>query len=207
MTPRRRLQPGNIILASHNAGKLAELEAWLRPFGMKPLRAPELRLPEPEETGADFAENAAIKAKAAAQRGGHPALGDDSGLEVDALDGQPGIFSARWAGPQRDFAAAMDKVLQGLQRQPGRGRAARFVCALALAWPDGHCETFTGAAEGEIAERPLGDRGFGYDPIFRPQGFAQSFAEMEPAQKQALSHRSKALDALAHACLPPRPRA
>ena len=168
---------------------------------MQLLCAADLQLPEPAETGTSFAENAAIKALAAAQGGGLPALGDDSGLEVDALDGQPGIFSARWAGPHKDFAAAMQRVLRELQQQPGCPRTARFTCALALAWPDGHCEHFIASVEGEITAQPQGDQGFGYDPIFRPHGFAQTFAEMPAEQKQALSHRSKALDALAHACL------
>lgn len=207
---RRHLQPGRLILASHNAGKLAELREWLRPFSMTLDSARELNLPEPEETGADFAANAAIKARAVAAASGYPALADDSGLEVDALGGRPGIFSARWAGPGKDFNAAMEKVLRELRAAKSDNRIARFVCALALAWPhasgeaEGECETFLGVIEGEIIDRPRGAHGFGYDAIFRPNGYRQTFAEMNSQQKQKLSHRSQALRAFAHACLPPR---
>ena len=207
---RRRLQPGRLILASHNAGKLTELREWLRPFSMTLASARELNLPEPEETGADFASNAAIKAQAAATASGCPALADDSGLEVDALGGRPGIFSARWAGPEKDFSAAMEKVLRELRAAKSDNRNARFVCALALAWPrasgetGGDCETFLGVIEGEIIDRPKGAHGFGYDAIFRPNGYRQTFAEMNSRQKQTLSHRSQALRAFARACLPSR---
>ena len=204
MPPRRRLQPGRLILASANAGKLAELEAWLRLSGMQMrlTSLADMHLPSPQEDGADFLENAAIKARSAARLGGFPALGDDSGLEVEALGGRPGIFSARWAGAEQDFAAAMERVLSELRTTAGDNRDARFVCALALAWPDGHCEMFAGSVEGEILHQPRGDKGFGYDAIFRPHEYAHSFAEMSPQQKQAISHRTRALELLARDCLP-----
>ena len=198
---RRRLQAESILLASHNAGKLVELGELLHPFGIECVSAGELQIPEPEETGTSFLENATIKALAVAQQGGRPALSDDSGLAVNALDGAPGIFSARWAGPNKDFRAAMQKVLDELSRSGSDNRNARFICALVLAWPDGHCEEFEGSVEGDIIDAPRGDKGFGYDPIFRPHGYQQSFAEMEPAQKQSLSHRARAFDALSHGCL------
>ena len=201
MTRRRLQQAESILLASHNAGKLVELGELLHPFGIECISAGELQIPEPEETGSTFLENATIKAQAVAQQGGRPALSDDSGLVVDALDGAPGIFSARWAGPNKDFRAAMQKVLDKLSHLQSDNRNARFVCTLVLAWPDGHCEAFEGSVEGDIIDAPRGDKGFGYDPIFRPHGHKQSFAEMEPAQKQSLSHRARAFDALSHGCL------
>lgn len=203
----RRLQEGSLLLASHNAGKVAELADLLNPFGIECIGAGDLQLGEPEETGATFLENATIKAQAAAREGARVALGDDSGLEVDALDGAPGIFSARWAGANKDFDAAMKRILDALEQSKDGARTARFVCALVLAWPDGHCEAFEGTVEGEITDRPYGDAGFGYDPIFRPLGHRCSFAEMETSQKQTLSHRARAFGALAHACLPRRSRA
>ena len=203
----RRLQEGHLLLASHNAGKVAELADLLSPFEIECIGAGELQLDEPEENGTTFLENATIKAQAAARKGARVALGDDSGLEVDALDGAPGIFSARWAGANKDFDAAMKRILDALEKPEGCARTARFVCALVLAWPDGHCEAFEGTVGGEITDRPYGDAGFGYDPIFRPHGHRCSFAEMETSQKQTLSHRARAFDALAHACLPRRSRA
>ncbi|MCY4049139.1 MAG: RdgB/HAM1 family non-canonical purine NTP pyrophosphatase [Hyphomicrobiales bacterium] len=203
----RRLQEASLLLASHNAGKVAELADLLSPFGIECIGAGDLQLGEPEETGTTFIENATIKAQAAAREGKRVALGDDSGLEVDALDGAPGIFSARWAGANKDFDAAMKRILDALEQSESGARTARFVCALVLAWPDGHCEAFEGTVEGEITDRPYGDAGFGYDPIFRPLGHRCSFAEMETSQKQTLSHRAHAFDALALACLPERSRA
>ena len=200
----RRLQEKTLLLASHNSGKVAELAEMLRPFGVECVSAGDMQLGKPEETGKTFLENAVIKAQAAARESKRIALGDDSGLEVDALDGAPGIFSARWAGANKDFGAAMKKILNALERSESENRTARFVCALVLAWPDGHCEAFEGKVEGEIADRPYGNEGFGYDPIFRPLGHRHSFAQMDPSQKQILSHRAQAFDALAHACLPQR---
>ena len=202
----RLLQEEALLLASHNAGKVVELADLLSPFGIECIGAGDLQLVEPEETGTTFLENATIKAQVAAREGERVALGDDSGLEVDALDGAPGIFSARWAGVNKDFDAAMKRILDALEQSEDGARTARFVCALVLAWPDGHCEAFEGTVEGEITDLPYGDAGFGYDPIFRPLGHRCSFAQMETSQKQTLSHRARAFDALARACLPRRSR-
>jgi XTP/dITP diphosphohydrolase len=194
----RKFSGGRLVLASHNAGKLRELSALLAPYGAALAGAGELGLPEPEETGASFAENARLKALAAAKASGHPALADDSGLAVAALDGAPGIYSARWAGPGKDFSAAMARVLKELDGTPDR--SAAFVCALALAWPDGHVEEVEGRVAGGIAEAPRGEGGFGYDPIFLPLGQEISFAEMPLAAKQAVSHRADALSKLILRC-------
>ena len=202
MPPRRRLRCERLILASANAGKLAELEAFPPLAALQLTNLADMRLPSPPEDGADFTANAAIKALAAARLGGLPALGDDSGLEVEALGGRPGIFSARWAGAEQNFTAAMERVLRELRATGDDNRKARFVCALALAWPDGHCETLCACVAGEILPQPRGEGGFGYDAIFRPDGSSGSFAEMSPQQKQAISHRSRALELLARDCLP-----
>jgi XTP/dITP diphosphohydrolase len=162
------------------------------------LAAGDLGLPEPEETGRTFTANAVLKARAAAEAGGHPALADDSGLEVAALEGAPGILSARWAGPDKNFARAMERIAQELGA--GRDRRANFTCALALAWPDGHVECFEGRVFGDIVWPPRGDRGFGYDPIFQPDGHAITFAEMDPDAKHAISHRAEAFRRLVAAC-------
>jgi len=196
----RILPPGSrLVLASHNPGKLAEIAALLRPHRVDLVAAGALGLPEPEETAPDFVGNARIKALAAARGAGLPALADDSGFCVAALGGAPGVVSARWAGPDKDFAGAMARV----HREAGDGpdRRAWFVCALCLAWPDGHTETFLGRAEGEAVWPPRGERGFGYDPMFLPAGARQTYGEMEPAAKHAASHRARAFAQLVAACL------
>lgn len=200
MTGHRKLEPGKLVIASHNVGKVREIADLLQPHGMEVVSAADLGLPEPEETEDSFVGNAELKARAAATGADLPALADDSGLAVDALDGAPGIYSARWAGESRDFMIAMGKVEQELRdRGEDTPRTARFVCALSLAWPDGHCETFEGTVEGELAWPPRGDRGFGYDPIFVPQGHDITFGEMDPAEKHAMSHRAVAFEKLVEA--------
>lgn len=179
-----------LVIASHNPGKLREIEDLLRPFGVESVGAGALSLPEPEETGATFAANAALKARASAEGAKLPALSDDSGLAVCALGGDPGIYSARWAGPTKDFSLAMRKVEDAMQGKSDR-RAA-FVCALALAWPGGDCEIFEGRIEGTLVWPPRGTKGFGYDPMFVPEGGTLTFGEMEPAAKHAISHRARA---------------
>ena len=194
----RRLAGGRLVIASHNPGKVQEIADLLKPFGVEVLSAGALGLPEPEETGASFVANAALKARAAAHASGLPALADDSGLAVTALGGDPGVYSARWAGPARDFAAAMRKVEQALAGKADRG--ARFVCALALAWPDGHVETVEGVVDGHLVWPPRGHHGFGYDPIFQPNGRSVTFGEMEPAAKHRISHRADAFAKLVARC-------
>ena len=203
-----RILSGKVVIATHNAGKLAEMRELLEPFGVEAVSAGELGLPEPDETGTMFAENAAIKAQAAAQASGLPAFADDSGLCVNALDGAPGIFSARWAGPSKDFTGAMARILAELDRRGASDRRAHFVSALVLAWPDGHTELFEGRVFGDLVE-PRGSAGFGYDPMFRPEGSERTFGEISSAEKHgvdwqsgdALSHRARAFVALAAACL------
>jgi XTP/dITP diphosphohydrolase len=185
---------GRLIVASHNAGKVREIEALLAPLGVEVASAAALGLPEPEETEATFEGNALLKARAAAFAAGCAALADDSGLSVDALGGDPGIYSARWAGPTKDFGLAMDKVWTALQGAPSMDPTARFVCVLALAWPDGREHTFRGEVEGVLAWPPRGERGFGYDPMFMPHGHGETFGEMDPALKQELSHRARAFE-------------
>lgn len=189
----RKLAPGKLVIASHNAGKVREIAALLGPHGIEPVSAGALGLPEPEETGTTFIANAELKALQAADLSGLPALADDSGLCVDALLGEPGIFSARWAGESKDFAIAMQKVWDAMTAKgPDAGHDAHFICALALAWPDGHVEAFEGRIDGSIVWPPRGDKGFGYDPIFQPLSHDISFAEMDPEAKHAMSHRAKA---------------
>ena len=196
----RKLLPGKLVIASHNAGKVREIRALLAPFGIEPVSAGELDLPEPEETGTTFAENALLKAHASAQGSGLPALADDSGLCVAALGGAPGVYTADWAekqpfegGPGRDWYMAMGKVEGKLaELGPDTDRSAYFICTLALAWPDGHSEVFEGRVEGTLAWPPRGTLGFGYDPVFVPLGREQSFAELAPAEKHAMSHRADA---------------
>lgn len=200
----RRFDGSTLIVASHNAGKVREISDLLRPFAIDVRSAGALGLPEPEETGRTFAENAELKAHAAAQAAQLPALADDSGLCVVALDGAPGIYSARWAGPEKDFDIAMTRIERELN---GRGtaekdRRAYFVCALSLAWPDGHCETFIGEVHGQLVFPRRGDKGFGYDPIFVPDGHKLSFGEMAPDAKHAISHRAVAFAQLIAACFP-----
>ncbi len=196
----RRLQAGDrVVLASHNAGKLRELEALMRPFGVEVVSAGSLGLPEPDETEPDFAGNARLKARAAAMATGLPALADDSGFCVAALGGAPGVLSARWAGPGKDFAAAMTRVHA---EAAGEGRAW-FVCALSLAWPGGETATFLGRVDGTMCWPPRGKLGFGYDPMFVPLGAQESYGEIDPAQKHASSHRAVAFAAFTLACLGP----
>jgi XTP/dITP diphosphohydrolase len=199
----RRLQPGRLVIASHNEGKVREIRELLGPYGIEPVSAAELDLPEPEETGTSFLDNADLKARLAADLSGLPALADDSGLCVDALDGRPGIHSARWAGEDRDFAVAMARVHEEmLARDPEAGRNAYFACALAVAWPeDGQCENFEGRVDGTIVWPPRGNRGFGYDPIFQPAGHDITFGEMDPAAKHEMSHRADAFRKLVAALL------
>jgi XTP/dITP diphosphohydrolase len=187
-----------LVIASHNRGKLVEIAELMQPFAIAVASAGELGLPEPEETGTTFETNAELKALAAAQASGLPALADDSGLAVAALDGAPGIYSARWAGPDRNFARAMALVEERLQGKSDR-RAA-FVAVLALAWPDGHIETVRGEVRGRLVFPPRGTRGFGYDPIFLADGESETFGEMEPPQKHEISHRAVAFRKLVAAC-------
>ena len=183
--------PGNrIVIASHNAGKVREIADLLNPLGLSVVSAGELALEEPEETGDSFAANAELKARFVADASGLPALSDDSGLVVPALDGAPGIHSARWAGPGRDFSLAMEKVEQALSGKSDR--SAYFVCALCLAFPQGSSEVFEGRVDGTLVWPPRGDKGFGYDPVFCPEGHDITFGEMEPADKHAMSHRARA---------------
>ena len=203
-----RLLTGKVVIATHNAGKLVEMRELLAPFGVEAVSAGELNLPEPEETGTMFSENAAIKALAAAQASGLPAFADDSGLCVDALDGAPGLFSARWAGPSKDFSGAMARIASELDQRGAVNRRAHFVSALVIAWPDGHTELFEGRVFGDLVE-PRGSAGFGYDPMFRPDEFEHTFGEISSEEKHgvdwqsgnALSHRARAFVTLASACL------
>lgn len=190
-----------LVIASHNPGKVREIADLLRPFGVDVVSAGDLDLPEPEETEDTFIGNALLKANAAAKASGLPALADDSGLAVNALDGAPGIYSARWAGPDKDFMVAM-KLVEELMRGT-EDRAAKFVCALALAWPDGHTEVFEGTVTGDITWPPVGEKGFGYDPIFIAEGETITFAEMAPERKHAMSHRADAFHQLVAACFQP----
>ena len=197
----RRFEGDRLVLASHNQGKLRELRAMLGPLGVRVIDAGEAGLPAPEETGTTFEANAILKARAACEATGLPALADDSGLSVDALGGDPGVYSARWAGPDGDHAPAITRVLDGLKG--AESRAARFVCVLALAWPDGHVETRRGEVGGTITNAPRGAGGFGYDPIFVPAsearaagGQGRSFAELTAEEKRADNHRARALAAM-----------
>jgi len=202
----RRLAAARLIVASHNAGKVREIAALLRPLGIEAVGAAALGLAEPEETGDTFVANAALKARAAAEASGAPALADDSGLVVPALDGAPGIYSARWAGPGKDFRVAMDRIQAELAARGSdtTGAAAYFVCALSLAWPDGHRETVEGRVDGALTFPPRGPHGFGYDPIFVPVGHARTFGEMPPEEKQPLTHRARAFEQLAAVLRPGR---
>ncbi|WP_312052231.1 RdgB/HAM1 family non-canonical purine NTP pyrophosphatase [Brevundimonas diminuta] len=180
-----------LVAATHNPGKAREIEALLDGH-YTIVTAGELNLPEPDETESTFVGNAMLKARHAAQASGEVALADDSGLSVAALDGAPGIYSARWAGPTKDFALAMKKVEQRLEEIASTDRRAWFTSALAVAWPDGPCVVVEGRIDGELVFPPRGDRGFGYDPIFRPEGSELTFGEMDPVEKEALSHRARA---------------
>ncbi|HXI86925.1 MAG TPA: RdgB/HAM1 family non-canonical purine NTP pyrophosphatase [Parvularculaceae bacterium] len=198
----RKLGPGRLVVASHNVGKIREIKELLAPYGVKPVSAATLGLAEPEETEATFAGNALLKARTAAKAFGLPALADDSGLEVAALAGAPGVHSARWAGETRDFRQAMAKVEGALKESGADDRSARFVCALALAWPDGEEAVFEGEVRGALIFPPRGEKGFGYDPIFVPAGESETFGEMDPARKHAMSHRADAFRKLVGAALP-----
>jgi len=196
-----KLEPGaKLVLATHNPGKARELAEILE-NRFQIVTAGELGLAEPDETETTFVGNALLKARAAAEASGFVALADDSGLSVAALDGQPGIYSARWAGPGKDFAIAMKKVEDRLEEAGGEDRAAWFTCALAVAWPDGPAVVVEGRVDGEIVFPPRGERGFGYDPIFQPEGHAGTFGEMDPAAKDAMSHRARAFAKLKAALL------
>ena len=194
----RQFSGRRLVIASHNPGKIEEIAALLEPFGVEAVSAGSAGLPEPEETGDSFEANAALKAHAAAAASGSPALADDSGLVVPALGGAPGVYSARWAGPSKDFAAAMARVEHELG---DRDRSALFVAVLALAWPDGHLEAFRGEVRGRLVWPPRGERGFGYDPMFVPNGGSLTFGEMAPVDKHKISHRARAFAKLAAACL------
>ncbi len=194
----RRFHGKRLIVASHNAGKVREISALLAPFQIEVISAAALGLPEPEETETTFIGNAELKARAAATASGTPALADDSGLCVEALDNAPGIYSARWAGPDKDFAKAMALVEEKLHNTDNR--RAHFVCALSLCWPDGHCETFEGEAHGRLVFPPRGANGFGYDPIFMPDGYDITFGEFDPDAKHAISHRARAFTQMIDAC-------
>jgi XTP/dITP diphosphohydrolase len=202
---------GKLVIATHNPGKLAEMRELLAPHGVAAVSAGELGLPEPEETGDTFAANARLKAVAAAKAAQLPAFADDSGLAVDALAGAPGIFSARWAGPTRDFTVAMTRIERLLQergaKEPAQ-RKAHFVSALCVAWPDGHLEEVEARADGSLVWPPRGTSGFGYDPMFMPEGHARTFGEMTSLEKHGLpplglglSHRARAFVKLAEICL------
>jgi XTP/dITP diphosphohydrolase len=193
----RHIAPGErLVIASHNPGKIEEIEALLAPYGAAAIGAGALGLPEPEETGASFEENAVLKARAATEASGLPALADDSGLVVPALAGAPGIYSARWAGPSKDFRVAMERVQQELA---DKDRRARFVAVLALAWPDGEVALFRGEVQGRLTWPPRGERGFGYDPMFVPDGYDLTFAEIDAAKHQ-ISHRARAFAKLVESC-------
>jgi XTP/dITP diphosphohydrolase len=212
MTPHRRIT-GKLVIATHNAGKLREMHELLSPFGIDVLSAGQLGLPEPDETGSTFRENAAIKAHAAAVAAQLPALSDDSGLVVEALGGQPGIHSARWAGAGKDFSAAMAQIERLMQERGATvasQRAAHFVSALCVAWPDGHVEETEARVNGVLVWPPRGERGFGYDPMFLPDGHSRTFGEMSSEEKHGLpphglglSHRARAFIKLADMCLKP----
>ena len=214
-SPAHRHITGRLVIATHNPGKLAEMRGLLAPYGIDAISAGELKLKEPDETGMTFRDNARIKAEAAAKATGLPAFADDSGLAVDALDGAPGIYSARWAGPDRDFRRAMETIEEKLRERgattPDR-RKAHFVSALGVAWPDGHLEEFEARVDGTLVWPPRGDRGFGYDPMFLPDGQddgqLRTFGEMGSEEKHGLpprgnglSHRARAFLKLAEACL------
>jgi len=196
MNEPRKLLPGRLLAATHNPGKVRELTDLLSDIGFTAVSAGELGLPEPEETADTFQGNAELKALAAARGAGEPALADDSGLACDGLAGAPGIYSARWAGPTKDFRAAMQKVEDALMAETTPDgevdRRARFISVLSLAWPDGHVVSFEGVVRGQLVFPPRGDKGFGYDPIFVPEGETETFGEMEPARKHAMSHRALA---------------
>jgi non-canonical purine NTP pyrophosphatase, rdgB/HAM1 family len=211
----RKLDTRTIVVASHNAGKIAEIADLIGSLGFSAKSAAELKFEEPDETGTTFEENAAIKALASAKASGLPALSDDSGLVVDALDGAPGVYTANWAEREdgtRDFYMAMEKVEKALADRgavTAEQRTARFVSVLCLAWPDGHTEFFRGEVEGHVVWPPRGTKGFGYDPVFQPEGYDVTFGEMsseekhgwKPGEAKALSHRARAFKLFVETCL------
>ena len=209
-TAHRRIA-GRLVIATHNPGKLAEMRELLAPYGIEATSAGDLGLHEPDETGMTFRDNARIKAEAASKATGLPAFADDSGIVVDGLDGAPGIYSARWAGPNKDFARAMGMIDEKLRERGATApadRRAHFVSALCVAWPDGHLEEFEARVDGTLVWPPRGDQGFGYDPMFLPDGHARTFGEMPSEEKhglpprgKGLSHRARAFLKLAEACL------
>jgi XTP/dITP diphosphohydrolase len=209
--PAHRRLAGRLVIATHNPGKLAEMRELLAPYKIEAISAGEMGLNEPDETGTSFRANARIKAEAAALASALPAFADDSGLVVDALGGDPGVYSARWAGPEKDFRGAMKMIEQKLHAAgatEAAQRKAHFVSALCVAWPDGHVEEFEARVDGTIVWPPRGDKGFGYDPIFLPDGHARTFGEMPSEEKhglppngKGLSHRARAFVKLAEACL------
>ena len=199
----RRFEGDRLLVATHNQGKLEEIAHLLEPFGVSVVGAAEMDLPEPVEDGTSFVENARIKAHAAARATGLPALSDDSGIEIDALDGQPGVYTADWAETEtgRDFVMAMRRTHDMLEaRGAAHPRTARFCCTLVLAWPDGHDEVFPGVMEGQVVWPMRGDQGHGYDPIFQPQGFDVTFGEMDRWEKNKISHRADAFRKLVAGC-------
>jgi XTP/dITP diphosphohydrolase len=204
----RKLERGTkLVVASHNPGKIREINDLIRPYGMSAVSAGELGISEPEETETTFAGNARLKALHSARASGLPALSDDSGLEVEALGGDPGVYSARWAGAAKDFNYAMQRVEQALQEKLAydpESRRANFTAALCLAWPDGETEVFEGKVYGNLVWPPRGENGFGYDPMFLPDEGELTFGEMEPAEKHAISHRARAFELFVAACLDKR---
>lgn len=199
---------GRVVIATHNSGKLAEMRDLLAPYGVSAIAAGDLKLAEPDETGATFRDNARIKAQTASKTAGLPAFADDSGIVVDALGGEPGIYSARWAGPNKDFQFAMQTIEDKLRALRTDDRRAHFVSALCVAWPDGHLEEFEATANGTLVWPPRGTQGFGYDPMFLPDGHTRTFGEMDAVEKHGLpprgmglSHRARAFMKLAEACL------
>lgn len=203
-----------LVVASHNPGKVWEIKQLIKPYGLEAVSAGELKLPEPEETETTFAGNAKLKALASAQASGHPALADDSGLEVAALNGAPGIYSARWAGREKDFSVAMQKIASEVEANSGEPNfdwakekpAANFICALCLAWPDGKTQVFEGRVDGHLVWPSRGGNGFGYDPMFVAESMNQTFGEIAPEAKHALSHRRRAFDMFERACLSSLPK-
>ena len=198
---KRRLTQTKLVVASHNAGKVREIAELIVPWKLEAISAASLNLPEPEETEDTFIGNALIKARAAAGASGLPSIADDSGLCVEALAGAPGVYSARWAGPTKDFSLAMSEVHRCMMASGNSSNNAHFVCALALAWPDGATQVFEGEVRGQIVWPPRGTLGFGYDPMFVPEGHTITFGEMAPADKHAMSHRARAFAKFVEACL------
>ncbi|MDV7339694.1 RdgB/HAM1 family non-canonical purine NTP pyrophosphatase [Terasakiella sp. A23] len=200
----RKLSAGKLVIASHNEGKVREIRDLLAPLGMDVISAAELDLPEPVEDGDSFIANSLIKSLAAAKASGFPAMADDSGLAVKILDGAPGIYSARWAGPRKDFGAAMKKIQDAITDydtiEQKADRSASFICALSLAWPDGHTEVFEGRVDGQMVWPMRGEHGFGYDPTFQPNGYDITFGEMDPSEKHEISHRADAFKQMVNAC-------